>query len=247
MRNLRPTEYEMKAYNINLYPAKITEAKAIQLMIMNNLNPSVAQYPHELITYGGNGSVFSNWAQYHLIMKYLSEMENDQTLVMSSGHPLGLFPSHKDAPRLIISNGQVIPNYSSKDLYDKFFALGVSMYGQMTAGSYCYIGPQGIVHGTTLTILNAARKYLGVSNLSGKVFVSAGLGGMSGAQPKAGFICGCISVIAEVSYSALIKRFNQGWVNEITTTIEETIERIKTARKEKIITSIAYHGNIVDL
>ena len=247
MPNLRPSEYPMCAYPITSYPAKLAQCRAIQLMIMNNLDPAVAQYPHELITYGGNGSVFSNWAQYHLIMKYLSEMEEDQTLVMCSGHPLGLFPSHKDAPRVIISNGQVIPNYSSKDLYDKFFAMGVSMYGQMTAGSYCYIGPQGIVHGTTLTILNAARKYLGSTDLAGKVFVTSGLGGMSGAQPKAGSICGCISVVAEVSETALMKRHTQGWVKEITRTVQQTIERIKHARACKETTSIAYLGNIVDL
>lgn len=247
MGNLRPTEYQMKAYNIDKYPAKLPSTKAIQMMIMNNLDPAVAQYPHELITYGGNGSVFSNWAQYHLIMKYLSEMEEDQTLIMYSGHPLGLFPSHKDAPRVIISNGQMVPNYSSKELYDKFFALGVTMYGQMTAGSYCYIGPQGIVHGTALTVLNAARKYLNVSDLAGKVFVTSGLGGMSGAQPKAGQICGCITVVAEVCRAALIKRHNQGWVQEITNTVEETISRIKSARQNKEVTSIAYHGNIVDL
>lgn len=247
MTYLRPTEYEMKAHSFSMYPAKTSQCKAIQLMIMNNLDPAVAQYPHELITYGGNGSVFSNWAQYHLIMKYLSEMDEDQTLVMNSGHPLGLFPSHKDAPRVVISNGQVIPNYSSKPLYDKFFALGVSMYGQMTAGSYCYIGPQGIVHGTTLTILNAARKYLGSPDLSGKVFVTSGLGGMSGAQPKAGYICGCICVVAEVSSAALNKRYNQGWVNEKTSSVEETIIRIKQARANKEVTSIGFLGNIVDL
>lgn len=247
MPKLRPTEYAMQAYPINLYPAKIAQARAIQLMIMNNLDPIVAQYPHELITYGGNGSVFSNWAQFHLTMKYLSEMEEDQTLVMYSGHPVGLFPSHKDAPRVVITNGQVIPNYSSKDLYEKFFAMGVTMYGQMTAGSYCYIGPQGIVHGTTLTVLNASRLYLGSSDLTGKVFVTSGLGGMSGAQPKAGTIAGCITVVAEVDESALVKRYNQGWVQEITRSVEETIARIKTAKANREVTSIAYLGNIVDL
>lgn len=247
MPNLRPTEYEMKAYNISQYPAKLAQCKAIQLMIMNNLDPSVAQYPHELITYGGNGSVFSNWAQYHLTMKYLCEMEDNQTLVMNSGHPLGLFPSTKDSPRVIISNGQVIPNYSSKDLYDKFFALGVTMFGQMTAGSYCYIGPQGIVHGTTLTLLNAGRKYLGLNDLTGKVFVTSGLGGMSGAQPKAGCISGCITVVAEINHDALAKRYDQGWVQKITHTIEETISLIKSSKSNSSIISIAYYGNIVDL
>lgn len=247
MEYLRPGNYEMKAYSITEYPAKCLQAKAVQLMIMNNLDKNVAQYPDQLITYGGNGSVFSNWAQYHLTMKYLSEMEEDQTLVMYSGHPMGLFPSHKDAPRVVIVNGLMIPNYSSKELYEKYFAMGVTMYGQMTAGSYCYIGPQGIVHGTTLTLLNAGRKYLGSEDMTGKVFVSAGLGGMSGAQPKAGKICGCICVIAEINETALLKRFNQGWVQEITRSVEETIHRIKEAKKNNEATSIAYHGNVVDL
>jgi urocanate hydratase len=247
MEYLRPQEYEMKAHPLSQYPAKCVQAKAVQLMIMNNLDKNVAQYPDQLITYGGNGSVFSNWAQYHLTMNYLSEMEEDQTLVMYSGHPMGLFPSHKDAPRVVIVNGLMIPNYSSKELYEKYYAMGVTMYGQMTAGSYCYIGPQGIVHGTTLTILNAGRKYLGTEDMTGKVFVSAGLGGMSGAQPKAGKICGCISVIAEVNEAALMKRYNQGWVQEVTKSVQETIYRIKQAKENNEAASIAYHGNVIEL
>jgi len=246
MPYLRP-QYPMHAYPVHLYPAKLPATRAIQMMIMNNLDPNVAQFPHELITYGGNGSVFSNWAQYHLTMKYLSEMEEDQTLVMYSGHPLGLFPSHKDAPRLIIANGMVIPNYSSKQHYEEFFATGVSMFGQMTAGSYCYIGSQGIVNGTYLTLLNASRQYLGTSDMSGKVFVTAGLGGMSGAQPKAGMISGCVSVVAEVDENALMKRHNQGWVKEVTKSVEETIRRMKEARTNKEVTSIGFHGNVVAL
>lgn len=247
IERLRPVEYPMKAHHIDQYPAKLVACRAIQLMIQNNLDPSVAQYPHQLTTYGGNGCVFSNWAQYHLVMKYLSEMEEDQTLVMYSGHPLGLFPSHKDAPRLIITNGMMIPNYSSKEIYEKLYAMGCTMYGQMTAGSYCYIGSQGIVHGTTITILNAGRKYLHTEDLHGKVLVTSGLGGMSGAQPKAGLIAGCISVTAEVCEAALMKRYRQGWVKEITRTVGETIERIKAAREAKEATSIAYLGNIVEL
>eukprot|EP00742_Colponemidia_sp_Colp-10_P004012 GILJ01004280.1.p1 GENE.GILJ01004280.1~~GILJ01004280.1.p1 ORF type:complete len:706 (-),score=106.77 GILJ01004280.1:99-2183(-) len=247
MKRFRPTEYEMRAYHIDEYPVRCRQAAAIMLMIMNNLDSRVAQYPHELVTYGGNGSVYQNWAQYLLVMKYLSEMTDSQTLVISSGHPVGLFPSHPDAPRVVLSNGQMIPNYSSKELYEKFFALGVTMYGQMTAGSYCYIGPQGIVHGTTLTVLNASRKYLGTANMSGKVLVTSGLGGMSGAQPKAGVICGCITVVAEVDESALVKRHTQGWVKEVTRTLDDCIQRIKEARANKEITSIAYLGNIVSL
>ncbi|CAG9323493.1 unnamed protein product [Blepharisma stoltei] len=247
MPKLRPLDYPMQAYPIHYYPAKIPQARAIQMMIMNNLDPKVAQFPHELITYGGNGSVFSNWAQFHLVMKYLSEMEEDQTLVMYSGHPMGLFPSHKDAPRVVITNGQVVFNYSSKELYEKFYAMGFTMYGQMTAGSYCYIGPQGIVHGTALTVLNASRLYLQSNDLTGKVFVTSGLGGMSGAQPKAGTICGCITVVAEVDETALLKRLNQGWIKEMTRTVPETIARIKAAKANREVTSIAFLGNVVDL
>ncbi|KAJ3358800.1 Urocanate hydratase [Allomyces javanicus] len=247
MFRFRPTNYEMQAYPIADYPSKSVQAAGIQLMIMNNLDRRVAQFPHELITYGGNGSVFSNWAQYHLVMKYLSEMTDEQTLVMYSGHPMGLFPSHKDAPRVVVTNGMVIPNYSSRADYDKLYAMGVSQYGQMTAGSYCYIGPQGIVHGTTITLLNAGRKYVGTSDLRGKLFVSAGLGGMSGAQPKAGFICGMIAVIAEVDRAALDKRFEQGWVTEKVSGLDALIARIKRARAEKVPVSIGYHGNVVDV
>jgi len=204
MYRFRPTAYEMKAYSIQNYPAKCTQAAAIMLMIQNNLDPKVAQYPHELVTYGGNGSVFQNWAQYLLVMKYLSEMEEDQTLVMYSGHPLGLFPSNSDAPRVVITNGMVVPNYSSRLDYERMYALGVSMYGQMTAGSYCYIGPQGIVHGTTITVLNAGRKYLHLTNMAGTVFVSSGLGGMSGAQAKAGVICGAIAVLVAALIIAVV-------------------------------------------
>jgi len=247
MYRFRPTQYVMKAYPIEYYPCKCKQAAAIMHMIQNNLNPNVAQYPHELITYGGNGSVFQNWAQYHLTMKYLSELKEDQTLVMYSGHPLGIFPSHPDAPRVVITNGMVVPNYSSRDHFEKMFAIGVSMYGQMTAGSYCYIGPQGIVHGTTITILNAGRKYLNAEDLSGKVFVSSGLGGMSGAQGKAGIICNAITVIAEVNEIALRKRYSQGWIMEIVSDLDSCIERIKQARNERKPVSIAYHGNVVDL
>ncbi|KAH0630186.1 hypothetical protein JD844_012899 [Phrynosoma platyrhinos] len=200
----------MRAYPIQEYPCKTIQAAAIMHMIMNNLDPAVAQFPQELVTYGGNGQVFSNWAQFWLVMHYLSEMTEDQTLVMCSGHPLGLFPSHRNAPRLVITNGMVIPNYSSRDEYEKMFAMGVTMYGQMTAGSYCYIGPQGIVHGTVLTVLNAGRRYLGMENLAGKVFVTSGLGGMSGAQAKAAVIAGCVGIIAEVDEAALLKRHQQG-------------------------------------
>eukprot|EP01083_Nonionella_stella_P078405 214588_1 len=249
MRRFIPTSYLMKAYPIDCYPAKCQQAAAIMLMIMNNLDHEVAQYPHELITYGGNGSVFSNWAQYHLTMYYLSMMTEEQTLHMYSGHPAGLFPSSVDSPRVIISNGMVIPNYSKKDDYDKMYALGVSIYGQMTAGSYCYIGPQGIVHGTTITLLNAGRKYLGLESMSGTgtVYVSSGLGGMSGAQPKAGTISGAITVIAEVDINAINKRYEQGWVLEKFSDLDACIDRLKEAKRKKISTSIAYHGNIVDL
>eukprot|EP01126_Amoeba_proteus_P035254 TRINITY_DN3546_c0_g1_i21.p1 TRINITY_DN3546_c0_g1~~TRINITY_DN3546_c0_g1_i21.p1 ORF type:complete len:635 (+),score=116.16 TRINITY_DN3546_c0_g1_i21:150-1907(+) len=230
-----------------MYPARLKVARAIQLMIMNNLDPRVAQYPHELVTYGGNGAVFSNWAQYHLVMKYLSIMNETQTLVMYSGHPAGLFPSSRSSPRVVITNGMVIPNYSTSLDLDRMYGLGVTMYGQMTAGSYCYIGPQGIVHGTTLTVLNAGRKYLGMSNLRGKVFVTSGLGGMSGAQGKAGIITGAITVIAEVSEVAIEKRFEQGWIQEKVNTLDECISLIQKYRKKQEPRSIAFHGNVVHL
>ncbi|XP_005383891.1 PREDICTED: urocanate hydratase isoform X1 [Chinchilla lanigera] len=238
---------EMKAYPIEQYPCRTRAAAAIMHMIMNNLDHAVAQFPQELVTYGGNGQVFSNWAQFWLTMHYLSKMTEDQTLVMYSGHPLGLFPSSPGAPRLVITNGMVIPNYSSRTEYEKLFALGVTMYGQMTAGSYCYIGPQGIVHGTVLTVLNAARRYLGIEDLAGKVFVTSGLGGMSGAQAKAAVIVGCIGVIAEVDKEALVKRRQQGWLMEVTDSLDHCIERLRKARKKKEVLSLGYHGNIVDL
>ncbi|XP_076469234.1 LOW QUALITY PROTEIN: urocanate hydratase-like [Babylonia areolata] len=246
MYRFRPL-LEMRAYPIEEYPARSRQAAAIMHMIMNNLDPRVAQFPHELVTYGGNGQVFSNWAQFLLVMHYLSEMGEDQTLVLYSGHPMGLFPSSPGAPRLVITNGMVVPNYSSRDLYEKLFALGASMYGQMTAGSFCYIGPQGIVHGTTLTVLNAARKYLQTSDLSGKVFVTSGLGGMSGAQAKAAVISGCVGVVAEVSYEALKKRHDQGWLLEMTDDLTTLMARLRQARQQRRPTSIGYHGNIVDL
>nr|XP_056702885.1 urocanate hydratase [Euleptes europaea] len=240
-------QIEMRAYPIQEYPCQTIQAAAIMHMIMNNLDPAVAQFPQELVTYGGNGQVFNNWAQFWLVMHYLSEMTEDQTLVMYSGHPLGLFPSHPNAPRLVITNGMVIPNYSSRDEYEKLFAMGVTMYGQMTAGSYCYIGPQGIVHGTVLTVLNAGRRYLGVENLSGKVFVTSGLGGMSGAQAKAAVIAGCVGIIAEVDEAALLKRYQQGWLMEITDSLDYCIVRLRKARKDKKALSMGYHGNVVDL
>uniref|UniRef100_A0A8W4FBC0 Urocanate hydratase n=1 Tax=Sus scrofa TaxID=9823 RepID=A0A8W4FBC0_PIG len=218
---------EMKAYPVEQYPCRTKAAAAIMHMIMNNLDPAVAQFPQELVTYGGNGQVFSNWAQFWLTMSYLSQMTEEQTLVMYSGHPLGLFPSSPGAPRLVITNGMVIPNYSSRIEYEKLFAMGVTMYGQMTAGSYCYIGPQGIVHGTVLTVLNAGRRYLGVEDLAGKVFVTSGLGGMSGAQAKAAVIVGCIGVIAEVDGAALRKRYQQGWLMEVTNSLDHCIERLR--------------------
>jgi len=218
------------------------------LMISNNLDISVAQHPNELITYGGNGAVFQNWAQYLLTMKYLSEMTDDQTLVVYSGHPLGLFPSHRDAPRLVVTNGMVIPNYSSQDHWERFNALGVSQYGQMTAGSYMYIGPQGIVHGTTITILNAGRLLNNSpDSLKGKLYVSSGLGGMSGAQPKAASIAGIISVIAEVNPRAIHKRHSQGWVDEVITKMDKLIERVRKVKESREVVSIAYHGNIVEI
>ncbi|XP_078241369.1 urocanate hydratase [Pogona vitticeps] len=240
-------QIEMRAYHIQEYPCKTRQAAAIMHMIMNNLDPAVAQFPQELVTYGGNGQVFSNWAQFWLVMHYLSEMDEEQTLVMYSGHPLGLFPSHHRAPRLVITNGMVIPNYSSREEYEKMFAMGVTMYGQMTAGSYCYIGPQGIVHGTVLTVLNAGRRYLGVESLAGKVFVTSGLGGMSGAQAKAAVIAGCVGIIAEVDKAALLKRHQQGWLMEITRSLDHCIARLREAKKNKIALSLGYHGNVVDL
>ena len=248
MYRLRP-DYEMYARPIDEYPARCRQAAAIMLMIQNNLDPRVAQHPHELITYGGNGAVFQNWAQYRLTMKYLSEMTDHQTLVMYSGHPLGLFPSHPDAPRVVVTNGMVIPNYSKPDDWERMNALGVSQYGQMTAGSYMYIGPQGIVHGTTITVMNAARKRFapGQSDARGMLFVSSGLGGMSGAQPKAGNISQVVSVIAEINPKAAQKRYEQGWVDELHDSLDELIPRIRRAVQEKEIVSLAYVGNVVDL
>jgi urocanate hydratase len=241
-------EYVIKARNIEEYPHKSKQAAAIMLMITNNLDHAVAQHPHELITYGGNGAVFQNWAQYRLTMKYLAEMSDDQTLVVYSGHPLGLFPSHSEAPRVVVSNGMVIPNYSSQDHWEKFNALGVSQYGQMTAGSYMYIGPQGIVHGTTITLLNAGRRLPGESkSLKGKLFVSSGLGGMSGAQPKAGNIAGVISVVAEVNPKPLETRYAQGWVDEKIENLDLLVARVREAKKNKESVSIAFLGNIVEV
>ncbi|GIX89930.1 urocanate hydratase [Caerostris extrusa] len=239
--------YFCRAYPITDYPAQCEEAAAIMLMIMNNLDPKVAQFPQELITYGGNGQVFSNWAQFWLVMKYLSKMTRSQTLIMMSGHPLGLFPSSSSGPRMVITNGMMIPNHSSRMNYDRLFALGTTMYGQMTAGSYCYIGPQGIVHGTTLTLMNAGRKYLRVNDMIGKVYISSGLGGMSGAQAKAAVICGCIGVIAEIDPCALQKRHSQGWVQEIIEDLDVLVARIREAKQKRITTSIGFKGNIVDL
>lgn len=244
MYRFRPS-YAMYARPIDDYPAKSRQAAAIMLMIQNNLDPAVAQHPHELITYGGNGAVFQNWAQYRLAMQYLANMTDEQTLVMYSGHPMGLFPSHKEAPRVIVTNGMVIPNYSKPDHWEKFNALGVSQYGQMTAGSYMYIGPQGIVHGTTITVLNAARKIGG--EIAGKLFVTAGLGGMSGAQPKAGNIAGVVSITAEINPAAAQKRYSQGWVDEIHTDLPTLFEKVRDAQNKKIARSFAYQGNVVDL
>lgn len=243
MYRFRPT-YEMYARPIDEYPHRSQQAAAIMMMIQNNLDKAVAQHPHELITYGGNGAVFQNWAQYRLVMKYLSEMTDEQTLVMYSGHPLGLFPSHKNAPRVVVTNGMVIPNYSKPDDWERDNALGVSQYGQMTAGSYMYIGPQGIVHGTTITVLNAARK-VGGNNM--KLFVTAGLGGMSGAQPKAGNIAGVVSVTAEINPLAARKRYEQGWVDELHENLDELIPAIRKTVEEKRVVSMAYVGNVVDL
>lgn len=245
MYRLRPS-YKMYARPIEDYPAKSKQAAAIMLMINNNLDHAVAQHPHELITYGGNGAVFQNWAQYRLTMKYLSEMTDEQTLVMYSGHPMGLFPSHKDAPRVVVTNGMMIPNYSKPDDWEKFNALGVTQYGQMTAGSYMYIGPQGIVHGTTITVLNAGRK-IGNGKLAGKLFITAGLGGMSGAQPKAGNIAGCVSITAEINPKATHTRHSQGWVDEVYDDLDKLFTRVAEARKREEVVSFAYQGNIVDL
>ena len=248
MYRLRP-DYEMHARPIDEYPARCRQAAAIMLMIQNNLDKAVAQHPHELITYGGNGAVFQNWAQYRLTMKYLSEMTDRQTLVMYSGHPLGLFPSHPDAPRVVVTNGMVIPNYSKPDDWERMNALGVSQYGQMTAGSYMYIGPQGIVHGTTITVMNAARKRFtdGRTSPRGMLFVSSGLGGMSGAQAKAGNISGVVSVIAEINPKAARKRYEQGWVDELHDSLDELMPRIRKAVADREVVSLAYVGNVVDL
>jgi urocanate hydratase len=247
MYRFRP-DYKMYAHNINDYPHKSLQAAGIMLMINNNLDYAVAQHPHELITYGGNGAVFQNWAQYRLAMKYLSEMTDEQTLVLYSGHPMGLFPSHKDAPRVVVTNGMVIPNYSKPDDWERFNALGVSQYGQMTAGSFMYIGPQGIVHGTTITVLNAGRKISKHGEgLAGKLFITAGLGGMSGAQPKAGNIAGCISITAEINPKATHTRHSQGWVDEVIDDLDKLVERVKVAREKKETVSIAYQGNVVDV
>lgn len=248
MYRYRPT-YAMYARPVNEYPHHSAQAAAIMMMIQNNLDPRVAQHPHELITYGGNGAVFQNWAQYRLTMQYLSKMTDEQTLVMYSGHPLGLFPSHKDAPRVVVTNGMVIPNYSRPDDWERDNALGVSQYGQMTAGSYMYIGPQGIVHGTTITVLNAARKQLkpGQKDIHGMLFVSSGLGGMSGAQPKAGNIAGVVSVTAEINPMAARKRFDQGWVDELHENLDELIPAIRRYVAERKVVSMAYVGNVVDL
>ncbi len=241
-------EYKIYARPINEYPAVSQQAAAIMLMIQNNLDPAVAQHPEELITYGGNGAVFQNWAQYILTMKYLSEMTEEQTLHMYSGHPMGLFPSSKEAPRVIVTNGMVIPNYSSPDDLEKFNALGVSQYGQMTAGSYMYIGPQGIVHGTTITVMNAFRKMLTKGESpAGKIFLTAGLGGMSGAQPKAGNIAGCITICAEVNPKAATKRHEQGWVDVLIDNMDDLVTRVRTAKEQKEVVSIAYIGNVVEV
>lgn len=247
MYRFRP-DYKMFARSIDDYPAKSQQAAAIMLMIQNNLDPSVAQHPHELITYGGNGAVFQNWAQYLLTMKYLATMTDEQTLHMYSGHPMGLFPSSKEAPRVVVTNGMMIPNYSKPDDWEKFNALGVTQYGQMTAGSYMYIGPQGIVHGTNITILNAGRKISKAGeSLAGKLFVTSGLGGMSGAQPKAGNIAGCITVIAEVNPKATTKRHEQGWVDDVIADLDKLVARVRLAKENKEVVSIAYQGNVVDV
>ncbi|MBL7971802.1 MAG: urocanate hydratase, partial [Prolixibacteraceae bacterium] len=245
MYRLRP-EYEMKARPLEDYPHQSKQAASIMMMIQNNLDYAVAQHPHELITYGGNGAVFQNWAQYRLTMKYLSEMTDEQTLVMYSGHPMGLFPSHKEAPRVVVTNGMVIPNYSGRDDYERLNALGVSQYGQMTAGSFMYIGPQGIVHGTTITLLNAARMK-GDGQTAGKIFVSSGLGGMSGAQPKAAVIAGMVAVVAEINPKVVAVRHQQGWVDEVFEDPDQLISRMLAASRNKEAVSLAYQGNVVDL
>ncbi|MDE6482323.1 MAG: urocanate hydratase, partial [Rikenellaceae bacterium] len=248
MYRYRPS-YKIYARNIKEYPHRSEQAAAIMLMITNNLDEAVAQHPHELIVYGGNGAAFQNWAQYRLTMQLLSQMTDEQTLVLYSGHPLGLFPSHPGAPRVVVTNGMVIPNYSKPDDWERFNALGVSQYGQMTAGSFMYIGPQGIVHGTTITVLNAGRKQLaeGEKSLAGKLFVSSGLGGMSGAQPKAAVIAGVVGVIAEVNPKAVAVRHSQGWVDEVYTSLDELVPRIRKAVAGKEAVSLAYNGNVVDL
>jgi urocanate hydratase len=247
MYRFRP-DYEMKARPIQEYPGKCNQAKAIMHMIQNNLDDAVAQHPHELITYGGNGAVFQNWAQYLLTMQYLAQMTENQTLTIYSGHPMGLYPSHSNAPRVVVTNGMMIPNYSKPDDWEKFNALGVSQYGQMTAGSYMYIGPQGIVHGTTITVLNAGRKISkNGEDLAGKLFLTSGLGGMSGAQPKAGNIAGCVTVCAEINPKAVNTRHSQGWVDEVINDIDGLVVRVKQAKKNKEIVSIAYQGNIVEV
>ena len=250
MNRFRPTEYDMKAHPIEAYPAQCQEAAAIMLMIQNNLDPAVAQFPHELITYGGNGSVFQNWAQYRLVMQYLSKMTREQTLVMYSGHPLGLFPSSPSAPRVVVTNGMVIPNHSTPEEYEKMNAMGVSQYGQMTAGSYMYIGPQGIVHGTTITLLNAARMHLGLSaseGLGGVTFITSGLGGMSGAQAKAATIAGAACIVAETNEHAARKRHTQGWLTDVTDNIDEAIDLMVSAASNKKPISVGLIGNIVEL
>ena len=250
MRRYRPTEYEMKAHPLEAYPAKTSHAAAIMLMIQNNLDPDVAQFPHELITYGGNGSVFQNWAQYRLTMQYLSQMTDEQTLVMYSGHPMGLFPSPPEAPRVVVTNGMVIPNYSDQNDYERMNALGVSQYGQMTAGSYMYIGPQGIVHGTTITLLNAARMHLGLpveANLAGVTFVTSGLGGMSGAQAKAATISGAACIIAEANAHAAHKRLNQGWLTHVTESEDNAIDLMVQAAESGETISVGFIGNVVNL
>ncbi|KAK7872676.1 hypothetical protein R5R35_002668 [Gryllus longicercus] len=246
MYRFLPT-FPVRAYPVSQLPARCPQAAAIMLMVLNNLDPAVAQYPEELVTYGGGGQVFSNWAQFWLTMSYLAEMDEEQTLVLYSGHPMGLFPSSADAPRAVITNGMVVPHYSSANEYDDMFALGVTMYGQMTAGSFCYIGPQGIVHGTTITLLGAGRRYLGSGDLAGRVFVTSGLGGMSGAQAKAAVIAGCIGVVAEVSRAALQKRLRQGWLMEAEEDLERVVARIRSARAERHPLSLGFLGNVVAL
>ncbi len=246
MYRFRP-RYPMRAYPCELIPARLPEARAIIHNIMNNLDPEVAQFPHELVTYGGNGSVLGNWGQFLLVTQYLCCMEEGQTLVLNSGHPQGLYPAPPHSPKVTICNGMMVPNYSTIEMYEKLYAMGCTLYGQMTAGSFCYIGSQGIVHGTTLTLQNAARKYLAREDMAGLVFVTSGLGGMSGAQPKAGDICGCISVVAEVAEAALLKRHKQGWVKEVARDLETLVTRIKAAKAAKECVSIGFLGNAVDM